>query len=59
MEFLNIFNILLSGLFLFNSGLNAIVKIYDFSFLLIVYLISILEINVIFYYFKSLRKVIK
>jgi len=59
MELLNVFNILLSGLFLLNSGLNAIVKMYNFNFLIIIYLISVLEINIIYFYYKQLKKVIK
>ena len=59
MNIYSIFNLSLSGLFIFNLGIDAVINIYNFEFLLLVYLLSIFEINMIYFIYKKFKKVRK
>ena len=59
MKIYNIFNLFLSGLIIFNSGIDAVINIYNFKFLLLVYLFSIFEINMVYFIYKRFKKVRK
>jgi len=56
MNIYSIFNLSLSGLFIFNSGIDAVINIYNFEFLLLVYLLSIFEINMIYFIYKKFKE---